>query len=432
MKGDNLKNIFLAILSVLTICTFFFGFLFNENSAGAGGLLGDFKNTWKNLNTFINYDIFTALEFVKNADREQYISSRTPVLYILNAKLNPFNYSPEAFIKSIFVFSLIGYLIFYKLLITLHKNSNKYLIFLLSTCILLSPYYRTSSYWAGEENYGIISSIIALYFFYKFDNFFNKKIYLFLTIFFSSLCVYLDQKLIIIPILIFLNIFLNKNINYKVKTFTIINYIIFSLPFIYFILSWKSILPSLDSGRRGVGELIFVHHPMYVTTILGFYIFPILFFIRDNLKDRIKIFLSNKTCIILMFLYLIYLILLSYFNNLNTDSTVGKGAVFKLLILIFNEKLIHQTIIQFLSFASFAMILIFCINNLKNFVLFAFFIISSISIYPIFQEYFDPILFIIFFTYLFDKTNLKINYFNTIFLWVYNCAFLIFAFAYYN
>ena len=100
-------------LFFLTIISFFLGFYFGENSAGAGGLSGDFKNTWKNLNTFLNYDIRSSLNFIKEGNREFYISSRTPVLYILNAKLNPFTYSINAFIQSVFAFSLIGYFLFY-------------------------------------------------------------------------------------------------------------------------------------------------------------------------------------------------------------------------------------------------------------------------------------------------------------------------------
>ena len=92
-------------LSVLAIFSFFFGFIFKENSAGAGGLNGDFKNTWLNINTFLKFDLKTALDFVANGDGNFYVSSRTPALYIINAKINPFTYSIDAFLRSIFLFS---------------------------------------------------------------------------------------------------------------------------------------------------------------------------------------------------------------------------------------------------------------------------------------------------------------------------------------
>ena len=104
----NLCDLIIILLSILAISSFFFGFVFKENSAGAGGLNGDFKNTWLNINTFLKFDLKTALDFVADGDENFYKSSRTPVLYIINAKINPFTYSIEAFLKSIFLFSFFA------------------------------------------------------------------------------------------------------------------------------------------------------------------------------------------------------------------------------------------------------------------------------------------------------------------------------------
>ena len=123
------------------------GFYFDENSAGAGTLNGDFKNVWLNLNTFTNYSLGESLNFIKSGDRNYYISSRTPILYILNAKLNPFVGSISLFIKSIFIFSFLGFILFYYLLSSKFYQIEKKLIILISSCLLLSPYFRTSSYW---------------------------------------------------------------------------------------------------------------------------------------------------------------------------------------------------------------------------------------------------------------------------------------------
>jgi hypothetical protein len=56
MKFFN-SHIFFKILSIiliiLSIIFFFYGFLVGENSAGAGGLKGDFNNVWTTLQTFL-------------------------------------------------------------------------------------------------------------------------------------------------------------------------------------------------------------------------------------------------------------------------------------------------------------------------------------------------------------------------------------------
>ena len=194
-KNKNLDYL-IILLIIIVFFSFLFGFYYEENSAGgAGGLGRDFANTWNNLNTFLNYDISSALYFVETGDRNYYISSRVPLLYILNAKLNPFTYSVIAFIRSIFVLSIIGFIIFYYTL-NISYSSDK-IILLLASCLLLSPYYRTSAFWGAEENYGIISTIIAFLFFYKFSNSQNnlkkRTIYFFFNIILRSLALFLER-----------------------------------------------------------------------------------------------------------------------------------------------------------------------------------------------------------------------------------------------
>ena len=90
MKKNIYYRFTAAILILLSISSFFIGFIYGENSAGAGGLiLGDFPTLWKNLQIFLNNDITTALNFTNDLD-SGYKSSRTPLLYILHAYLNPF------------------------------------------------------------------------------------------------------------------------------------------------------------------------------------------------------------------------------------------------------------------------------------------------------------------------------------------------------
>ena len=86
-KLGKLSNIYI-VLTFFCAASYFFGFYFEENSAGAGTLNGDFKNTWKNINTFKNYGLGQALGFVNEGDRDYYISSRTPVLYIFIVEIS--------------------------------------------------------------------------------------------------------------------------------------------------------------------------------------------------------------------------------------------------------------------------------------------------------------------------------------------------------
>ena len=221
MQINSHYKLFSFILIFLSISSFFVGFIYGENSAGAGTLNNDFQQFWKNLNTFINNDLNRALVFTTVHDPDYYKSSRTPLLYILNAFFNPFVETKIGFIRSIFVFSLTVPIFFYLCLRHKFKNEENLLLILISTTICLSPYFRTSGYWGLEENYGIASLLLAFLFLSQFlsssVNDWKKYFKLFLTVFFSSLCVYFDLKLAVIPLICFLKIiFSNESLRLKI------------------------------------------------------------------------------------------------------------------------------------------------------------------------------------------------------------------------
>ena len=103
MKKNIYYRFIPTILILLSISSFFIGFIYGENSAGAGSAKGDFPALWKNLQIFLNNDIITALNFTNDLD-SGYKSSRTPLLYILHAYLNPFAENKVFFSKKRFYY----------------------------------------------------------------------------------------------------------------------------------------------------------------------------------------------------------------------------------------------------------------------------------------------------------------------------------------
>ena len=300
LRNYNLISILLIIFSIFL---FFLGFYLEENSAGAGSYSGDFSNVWKSLNTFLNNGIIEAIGLTAGGDLDVYKSSRTPLLYILNKIFNPFVNSKSEFLISIFIFSLILPVLFYYFIRKKFKKIDLTLCLLITSIVLFSPYFRTSSYWGLEENYGLISLLISFIFLQiLFDNPLNKKnikpaLYFFLILF-SSLCVYFDHKLLIVPLICFGTILLKeKSLAYKI--FSIILFLIFSLPFIYLINIWGSIIPTVDKDLRYVGQAFHFIHPGYVISIIAFYLFPLIFFKEKRVEIIIKDFFKsnfNKVC----------------------------------------------------------------------------------------------------------------------------------------
>ena len=161
MLQKNYYKYFSFFLILLSISSFFIGFNYSENSAGAGSFIGDFEHTWKNLQTFLNNDVSAAVHLTTSYDREIFRSSRTPLLYILHKLFNPYAENEILFIRSVFIISLSLPFLFYLCLKEKFKKEDNLLLILIASTVLLSPYFRTSSFWAGEENFALRSLLIS-------------------------------------------------------------------------------------------------------------------------------------------------------------------------------------------------------------------------------------------------------------------------------
>ena len=107
MQLKNNYKILPFILVFFSLFSFFLGFYLDENSAGGGSYLGDWKIAWPNLQLVLNNDILTAI------NHEDYYSNRTPLLYILHKIFNPFAASEVGYRRSVFFISLAVPVLFY-------------------------------------------------------------------------------------------------------------------------------------------------------------------------------------------------------------------------------------------------------------------------------------------------------------------------------
>ena len=431
MRIINYYKYFSFFLIILSISSFFIGFIYGENSAGAGTFDGDFEILWKNLQTFIKHDLNVAISFTSNLDAENYQSSRTPLLYILHKLFNPFTENKISFVRSVFAFSLLAPILFYLCLKQKFKETENLILILISCIIFLSPYFRTSAFWGLEENFGIVFLLLSFFFLSKFLSNDNKLInyyLLFLTTFLSSLCLYFDQKLAIIPLICFLQIyFSNKSL--KLKVFSILFYFIFSLPYIYLITIWGNIIPTLDSVSRGTGDRLYYSNLGYASTIIAFYLLPIIFYKKENFFSLLKKFFKLKKNYYLISIFFIYFLYLLFFYDYESEVKLGKGFIHKAAILFFDQIFLQKIFIYIAFFISWLIILIYLENNLKNYLIIFYFFLLSIIVWPIFQEYFDPLIILMVFT--FFNSKLYLNYKSSILLFIYLSVFLISSNIYY-
>ena len=435
---DNLHKNIIIFYSAIIIFSYFFGYYLDENSIGSGGYKGDLAWMWQ------NYEIFRKQNFIDAIRDESFFGNRTHLLYIINYYLNPFINNIDNYRLSITFFSIIASYIFYLCLLNKFKQTNYFYLILISLLILLSPFYRTSAYWGMEIQYGIISALLAIYFFTKEDNI--KKISsgnLFLSIFFSSCTVYFDLKLILIPLYIYIKIIFS-NLTFKEKVNNSVIYFILAIPFIFLIFQWGGLVPIKTQnanplqGTYLISKVHFVNI-LFATNIIGLYMFPLLIFKR-NIFESLKNII-NPTNIILFGLFLIYLISFLYFDLFDyTDKFSredggyknfwGLGYSQKLSNLIFENRFYSLFLNLIIYFVSIIIILLVVGSRLINLTIVLFFYLLSIFLFPLMQEYFDP--YILIFGVLLFKNDYQFNFEKCTFAFLFFGFFLLSSIYYYQ
>ncbi len=436
--NTNIKNYFTTFLSALIYFSFFLGFYLGENSIGSGGYNGDLLWMWKNLEIYKNNSFYDAIH------HPEFFGNRSPLIYILHAYLNPFISDLDSYRLTVFILSFIAPVIFYICLIQKFTNTNKVILFFISSFILLSPFYRTSAYWGLEVNYAITTMLLSVYFL----NIYKQKkslgdfnLYLLITLLTltSSLCIYFDQKFLIIPLLVFIEI-MRSDTKIKFKIFTIINFGIFSIPFIYLIYVWKGLVPPSTQYANpntitSVSRLSFLwfEHLGYATTMIAFYFLPIIFLKKDNFLLLAKNFFldkKNNLFLTLFILYLIYFLTFVDFEELTkVKYLMGLGFIHKISLIFFEDIFLQEIFTCFSFLISWIIILFFLDKNLSNFLILLYFYFLSVILWPLMQEYFDPIIFL--FALIIFSSKLLINHKNSIFSFLYLSIFLICANFYY-
>lgn len=401
LENNNIKINFEFLFLILVICSYFLGFYFNEDSSGGGYV--DFEHEWTSIIEF-KKDFFSSLT------SEKYESSRTPLFLILNL-LNPFNDTEYNYRISNLIFNLSLPLIFYFYLKNLSYQLDQRIIFLLISILFLSPYFRTSSFWAHQENLPIfftISSFLYLNLLIKKNKFKDLNVLILAVI--ASLSFYSDQKYIFTSFFCFLYL-VQKFIFDKKKIFKIfLIFFLTAIPSLYLFYLWKGILPVQSQYRIGF------HYTNLSCSIsiLGFYFLPIIFYlVRNKILKKIIGSISIKELI------LIFIFILSIFFTIPSfEDPWGRGIVYKVLYIL-KLKLsinIHIIKILFSLFATMSIFFIYLIlrNNPLNFLPIFTITILSTLVERTYQEYFDPIVFLLIFTFFTFPEKLNIYNLNLV------------------
>lgn len=436
-KKNKFFDKILNLIIFIPLISYIIGFYLNENSAGMGDFAAD--STWirSNINIFLQNNLIEAIF------HPDLFGNRPPLIYIINKIFNPFFDDYEKYRLVVFFMSLLGPIFFYKCLTIRFDEVDKKILFLLASTIYLSPYYRTSGYWGLNENYAIFSMILSFLFLEKFLKFESKKLYNVLLItFLSSLTLYFDQKFLIVPLVCFFSIIL-KDVNKKYKIISFVTYLILSIPYLYLIFRWKGIVPPATqlanpntiTSIEDIQNIYFIHIG-YAITLISFYLLPLILFTGDyiEIKKKLKNFIFNKKIFFLILIPIVYITIINLnfdFEKITvTNYWLGYGVVHKFTTLVTNEIFFREIITYIFFFFSFMLILYFYSLSKKDFFLIIYFVLISLFLWPLMQEYFDPIVFIIAIA-LFKSLKI-INKLNLSILIFYQVIFLVIANIYYH
>jgi hypothetical protein len=267
-------------------------------------------------------------------------------------------------------------------------------IFFLSNLFFLSPYFRSTAIWPGDENLAILFFIISIYFYVSFSKTAEQNLRIrsmILNIVFLALASYFRPIYALFSLFFFYEIILK---NFKINYFIIYIFtnLIFALPALYYVFILK-----VTFFYNTVGSFNLINSISLTYTVLLFFLIPFIF-LTGNYRSLFKI---NRINIFVTIFFSI--IVYKFFNY---QMSTGGGLFFQIQKLFFNENFFF-TFIFAISF--------YLVNNtlevrkIKNLILLLILLFFELDNY-FYMETFDP-LFLICFLLLFDVKILS-NFFN--------------------
>ena len=407
-KKVLLKFFFICLISV----SFFLGYLLRENAAGGG--LEFFDMEWVTIQSLRNDFFYTINNYGRFRDYTM------PFPYILCAFLNPFSNDVENFQLSN---TIISFSIFIILSVAIKKkflNIKSVDALLLSSVILILPFFRTSAFWGKQENLGWLFLIIAFIFFNEIKKNIKKNsstrdlVNVIFFCFASACALYARQALFFLPVSYLLYLFFN-NANKKIIITSIISFAVFSIPGFLLMWIWGSIfheVPGFKPWGSFFGGWINYSHILknlpIILSFFGFYLLPILMieFLNSGFKNFFYKYFKSFFFVLIILILFMQSNLLDYLGNYYH----GGGAVLKVSYLI--EKNNFFLLLIFSAIGASILIRFFKEDAKNNLIMFLPLIIIYGFPKILGQEYMEPLILLMFF--LGVKTDLHKIYFKSV------------------
>ena len=405
LNSFNKKEVILFTILYLSLLI---GFIIGENSTG--GAILDYTNQKKAsqafadnfLETFLNYDTFG--------------TRHSPLLIIFLSFFEKLNIQDNIIRLIHLHLSLLLPLSFGLILRAKYKFIDKKSILILVGIIFLSPTFRSLSIWPDSRLLGLVVFCFSIYFFLKFQNTHKYK-YCLLNVCLCILSSYISPNFSVFSIYFFYKFFIfYKNSPSKYLFIIFIN-LIFSLPFLYYVLILDVNFLNQPAATNFDGNTIFFvnlfNNFCLISSILFFYILP--FLVTKVIQINTEIEIRR------LILALIISLISFYYFDYRYEYT-GGGILFKSSYFFFKNNYLFY-LLCFLSI--FVLLKIFQINN-ENIFLFFLILVNNPQV-TVYHKYYDPFLMIMFFSLLSLNINMNRlnNNLNVIIIYLFFFIFLI-------
>ena len=371
----DVKNFFSKkiglLLFLLSYTSLIISFFLNEDGTGSGAR-GDFE---------VTYGFILALQENLLADPKDWTLVHTPLHFIILSYISLIFKNPDNLRLLFCIFSIILPFIFFKIFRINKNNKNLNNLLVIASCIFLLPAFRYTSIWANDLITSTIFFLFSIFYFKKWELNQNEKIdtNIFLQFLFLVLAVYTRQYFAVFFIYFLYRYFLVLKIKSFINLFILC--VISSIPVFVYVYYFPELLTGQHISAKAYNYFLLGN-----SSIMSLYIYPI---ILINFLYK-KIFLNLK-----ILKYFILSTLIVFFLSLNFNPIGWQGGGINLII---SQKIFNSNIYFYLSSViTFTFFFYLFFEDKKNIILILLLLFMFFS-YQVYQRYYEPMFFIIFFT----------------------------------
>ena len=381
LSKSNSYNILIYLFFYFTLII---GFLFNEESAGGANY--DYNYHLGIVDFFLSDTIYALKNYT------DVVAYHSPIFYVFLKYILHFGDTIGRFI--FLNISSIAPIIIYLCLKEKFKIKNFSFLYL-SCFIMLSPYYRSTAIWPGDENLAILFFILSIFFYYKFlntDNINHKITFIILNVFSLAISAYFRPNYSFFSLFYFYE-FVVKNFQFKYFFVYFLTSFLLAFPAFYYVFIMKIyfFFPSVSNFSP------FRSFSLTYTVFL-FYLIPFIFLNFKKQNYFLKLNYLN------LFFTIIFTIIFFYYFKY--EHSTG-GGIFYMIQKIFFDSNFFMSLVFAVSF--YISNILLEIGKTKNLILIIILLFFELDFY-FYMETFDP-LFLLCLLLLFDIKIMN-NFFN--------------------